>query len=406
MRPNFSEIKDREMPQSATELFEEFKGEFKAFTAANDQVISELKSTVDELSTEQVAKITTALTNIENLTANLQEIEQKVADSIQDGTQFPAQTVGEMVIASDAYKKLALNPGDTPENGTKLHVEANTITGQSGGDSDSTLVPADRKPGIIPGTFRMLRVRDLLTKVPTTSNAYEFTKEDTFVNNAAETAETAAKPETDLTFVPDNVHVRTIAHWITVSNQILADAPALKTYIDRRMMYGVELREEKQIVAGNGTGQNISGMTATGNFAAFTPTASETEIDGVNRAKEAIILGEYTPTGVLMNPADWFAIERLKTTDTAYLVGNPFGSITPILWGLPVVLSTSMAAGKFLVADFAGAYDLVERQSTVVEVGYKNDDFTKNLMTIRAEKRSALATLLPSAVRYGDLKAA
>jgi HK97 family phage major capsid protein len=165
----------------------------------------------------------------------------------------------------------------------------------------------------------------------------------------------------------------------------------------------VELREETQIISGNGTGQNISGMTKSGNYTAFTPSSGEQALDGVNRAKYKVIEADYMPTGILLNPTNWGAIERLKGSDNAYLVGNPFGTITPVLWGLPVVASNSMTAGKQLVADFATSYEYAERQSTVIDVGYVNEDFTKNLVTIRAEKRGALATIRPASAYYGDL---
>ena len=286
-----------------------------------------------------------------------------------------------------------------------MRVEANTLMGQEGSplENADTLVPTDRRPGITPGAFRTLRVKDLLPVIPTTSNAWQFVRELVFTNAAAETAEGAAKPETTLTFEDATVNIRTIAHFIKASNQILADAPALRAYVDTRLRYGVELREEQQIVAGDGTGQNISGMTLAANRTAFTPTTGETALDSVNRAKYAILGADYTPTGIIMNPADWGGIERLKDSQNAYLVGNPFGSIVPMLWGLPVAITNSMTVTNFLMADFMTSYEYIERQSTVVDIGYVNDDFTKNLVTIRAEKRGALASIRKASTRYGSL---
>ncbi len=106
---------------------------------------------------------------------------------------------------------------------------------------------------------------------------------------------------------------------------------------------------------------------------------------------------------MVMGPADWGAIERLKTSDDAYLIGNPFGGIVPVMWGLPVVITNQMTSGKFLMADFDGSYRHLSRQGTVIDVGYENDDFTKNLVTIRAERRDGLAVLRPASTRYGDL---
>lgn len=385
------------------EQFAEFK---TATAAAQVEIESTMSAQGAELATA-IASANDAVAKVDGIAANLIELEQKIADKAITGEHVAMASIGQIVVSSAEYKALGLGEGETPQNGFRLRVEANTITGQGGSPVENvdTLVPTDRRPGIVPGAFRSLRIRDLLTTVPTTSNAWQFVRELLFTNNAAETAEGAAKPETVLTFEDATVNIRTIAHFIKASNQILADAPALRAYIDGRMRYGVELREETQIIAGNGTGQNISGMTASGNFTAFTPTTGETAIDSMNRAKYQILGADYPPTGFLLNPSDWSAIERLKDTQGAYLVGDPFGQIVPMMWGLPVVASNSMVATNFMCADFATSYDYVERQNTVIDLGYVDDDFTKNLVTIRGEKRGALATVRPASTRYGALTA-
>ena len=286
-----------------------------------------------------------------------------------------------------------------------MDVQANTITGQEGSPPENSdiLVRPDRKAGIVAGAFRSLRVADLLVGIPTSSNAYEFTRELAFTNNAAETAEGAAKPESDLTFELVTVNVRTIPHYLKTSKQILEDAPRVAAYIDTRLRYGVDAREDLQLLVGDGTGQNISGMTIAANRTAFTPTSGDTALDSLNRAKYAIVGDDYAADGVIMNPADWGAIERLKTSTAEYVVGDPFGSITPVVWGLPVVLSNNMTSGSFQMADFARTYDHVKRSGTTVELGFENDDFTKNLVTMLAEKRAALATLRPASTRFGPL---
>jgi len=379
--------------------------EFRETQTAADASIQAMIAATDGEAKKAAEAAAAAVAKVEAVANDMMEIEQRIAESALAHNNVPFASIGQIVVMSPEYKALSIGAGQTPQNGFKLRVEANTITGQEGSPPENadTLVPTDRRAGIVPGAFRTLRVRDLIPTIPTTSNAWQFVRELLFTNSAAETAEGAAKPEAVLTFEDVTVNIRTIAHFIKASNQILADAPALRAYIDSRLRYGVELREEQQIVAGNGTGQNISGMTASGNYTAFTPTSGDTAIDSLNRAKYAILGADYIPTGTLMNPSDWGALERLKTTDAAYLVGNPFGMIMPMMWGLPVVASNSMTATKFLTADFQTSYEYAERQTTVVDIGYVNDDFTKNLVTIRAEKRGALATIRPASTRFGSL---
>lgn len=288
----------------------------------------------------------------------------------------------------------------------------NTIIGEGGSPQDpvDTLTPADRLSGIVPGAFRALNILDFVMTGRTTSNQIEYTRELAYTNAAAETAEAGAKPESTLTFELVNDPVRTIPHFLKASKQVLDDAPMLRSYIDRRLVHGVRNRLQTQILGGNGTSPNISGLNQSGRHTAFTPTTGENAIDSLNRAKYAVIAQDYEPNFIFMNPADWGTIERIKrgASDDGYVAGDGAGlsyiqgGMTPTIWGIPVVLSNSVASGKFYIGD-SSAFMLFVREDVNVNVGFENDDFTKNLVTILAEMRGALAVFTPAAVHYGDL---
>jgi len=67
---------------------------------------------------------------------------------------------------------------------------------------------------------------------------------------------------------------------------------------------------------------------------------------------------------------------------------TPGGLPSVFIWGVPVVESDSITAGEFLVADMT-RYNIRDLDGFQVSVGLENDDFTKNLVTIRGEKRLA-----------------
>ena len=115
-------------------------------------------------------------------------------------------------------------------------------------------------------------------------------------------------------------------------------------------------------------------------------------------------LAEYPATGHVMNPIDWTRIELLKDTTGRYIIGNPQGTTAPSLWGLPVVATAAIAQDKFLTGAFKLGAQLFDRWLARVEVATENeDDFIKNLVTILAEERLALAVYRPEAFIYGDL---
>jgi HK97 family phage major capsid protein len=394
-------------PEKLKQAFDEFKAaQVQAHEALVAMVKEQEKGTKEGL-VAAVAKAEKAAKDVQICADKIVALEQKLTGAILAGKESP-KSFGQILVEDPSYKAFASGSTNkcriTLKNG--FIVRNNTITGQSGSPAanSDTLVAADRRPGVIPGAFRALRVRDLIPQGNTVSNAVEFTRELLFTNNAAETAEGGSKSESVLTFELYSTPVVTIAHWIKVSRQILSDAPALVAYIENRLRYGVELREETQIVAGNGVGQNLIGITVSPNFTAFTPTSGDTAIDSVNRAVRALDAADYPANGIIMNPATWGAIERLKDENLGYLVGSPFGAIVPTLWGKPIALTSSMTANKLLVGAFDIAFLYLTREDTVVEMSESDDtNFQQNLITIRAEKRGALGGLRPASVLYGNL---
>lgn len=389
-------------PDDVGQLVTEVRNSMDQMKKDNTALMKELRDSTALAGTNSQAAVKAAeelAIKINGFANKVVEMEQKLADQVIKGKASP-ETLGEMVIKSESFKQFASGASN------RMTVKANTITGQTGSPptNSDTLVAPQRLAGIVPGAFRLLRVRDIVPQGNTTSNAVEFTRELAWTNDAAETAEGADKPESDLTFELVSTPVRTIAHFIRVSKQVLDDAPALASYIDTRLRYGVEYRYDAQLLNGDGTGQNISGMTDSGNYTAFTPATGDTALDSINRAIYAVIAADYAATGIIMNPADWGALERLKDNEERYILGNPQGVLGPVLWGLPVVVTNAMTAGKFLVASFNIAYQVWNRTGTVVEMFEQDaDNVTKNLLTVRAENRGCLASYRPASTQYGSL---
>lgn len=398
------------------EIVAELKKGFEDFKAKQSQATEDIKALMKEQENGTKESIKAAVEKaeltakeVQSLADRLVEAEQKLVAGIKSGKEAP-RSLGALVLESDEYKAFAAGKTSKIRIETKqgITVQANTISGQGGSpvENQDTLVPAQRVPGIVPGAFRQLRVRDLIPGGNTSSNMIEFTRELAFTNNAAETAEGGSKPESSLTFELATAPVRTIAHWIKVTKQVISDAPALMSYIDTRLRYGVELRVDQQLMSGNGTGQNLIGMNISPNMTAFTPTSGDSALDTINRQKYALLSADYAATGLILNPTDWGNIERSKVgaSDDRYVIGDPRSAMGPFLWGLPVVVSNSQTAGKLTIAAFNIAFQVWQREGVIVEMTDSNDtDFQKNLITIRAEERLALAGYRPASVKYGSL---
>jgi len=362
---------------------EKFEGQL----AEKGKVDTETKGEVRELS-EQYKQIAATLSDLAQKQVSLAALPPAILSA------------GQEFVASQAYKDFAASGGSMGSGRVRLEVK-NTVTAVSG----TTTFP-DQKPGIIPGSFIPLTVRAALTSIPVSSNQVNTLRELAWTNSAAEVSQGAAKNESDITFEPYDVSIKTVAHWIKISNQLLADAPAVVAYIDTRLRDGLAQRVDNQLINGNGTSPNISGLTDSGNYTAYTPTSDDNLIDAINRLKWTMWAAGEMADVVIVNPADWGAMERTRETTTGgqgqYLYGMPGFAAGMNPFGMRIVVTPYLAAGKIIMGSLNRSAMVYNRSGAVVEMGFVNDDFTKNLVTIRAEERLALACERPAGIRYGS----
>lgn len=336
------------------------------------------------------------------------DLSQQMLDGFKSAQPQHVLSAAEEFVQSEKFKAFAAGNGEISRvrlelkrNLTGVHAVKSTTIGGS-----ATVFPM-QMPGVIPGGFVPLRVRDALVTVPVSSNQVNSLRESAWTNSAAEASEGSLKKESDITFDNYDVPIRTIAHWLKVSKQLLDDAPAIVAYIDTRLRDGLGQRVEKQIIAGDGTSPNISGLTDSGNFTAYTSTSTDNLVDAINRAKYAQWALGFPPDLVIVNPADWGAMERERegAGSGMYLYGMPGMNAGMNPFGIRVVLSTYVSAGYFIIGSFAQTVVLYERQGAVVEMGYSDDDFTRNLVTLRGEERLGLGIERPTAILYGQYNA-
>jgi len=391
---------------------EQLAGEVKA---AFDAKVDQVKAIADEAlgkaakgedlsaATKQLAD--EALVGMNEAKARLDELEQKIARKGPDD-QNAHQSIGQQVVASEEIKSFLESKVSRGRASVEVKAIISSLTTDAAGSVGDLIVP-DRLPGIIVPGQRRLTVRDLLTPGRTASTSVQYVKETGFTNAAATVAETtgALKPQSDIKFDIATTSVTTIAHWVLATRQILDDVPMLQSYIDGRLRYGLALVEENQLLNGGGTGTDLHGIyTQASAFAApITIPATVTKIDVLRLAMLQAALAELPTTGAVMHPTDWASIELLKETSGAYLIGNPQGTLSPTLWGIPIVTTQAIAQDKFLTGAFRLGAQIFDRWDARVEISTEDDqNFRKNLVTILAEERLGLAVYRPEAFIKGD----
>ena len=239
----------KQLAADITKSVSDKMGELSQWRAKHDESLAAFGKATDE----QKNAIASISKEIEGLNARLTDLMQKSARP--EGNVPAARSLGQQVIESDRFK--AFQAGGFRGRTGNIPVLLGALTTDNGG---GVLVEPQRLPGIrMPGQLP-LRVRDLLAVGTTSSNAIEFVREKTFTNNAAAVAENTKKPESVIEFEQDSTTVKTLAHWIPASRQILDDVSQLQSYIDARMLYGLNLVEDNQLMNGDGTGANLKGL--------------------------------------------------------------------------------------------------------------------------------------------------
>lgn len=353
------------------------------------KVSSDTKTALDNIGIQQL-----------EFADRLRVIEQK---SVSKPDAPHNQSIGETFVKNEQYVSFQKTER---RGGMRLEVK-NTVTNAIG----STF--SERRPGIVEGAFRVFTIEDLLTNIPTTAPSIDWVRENVFTNNAAETAEGVVKPQSNLTFSTGTMPVSTVAHWIKITRQLALDNSALAAYINRRMIYGVNLRTENQLVAGNGTAPNLNGLTNTGNFTPHGYTSASLTALGLSPTNRFDLIGkmmgdaalaDYPADVVVLNTGDWWTMRLAKDAQGRYILGDPGSVVAPALFGRPVVASNAMVAGNVWVGSLSQAATLHNREGVIVELSDSDENnFQLNLITIRAERRLALTVEKPAAARYGLL---
>lgn len=355
----------------------------------------ETKASVDKMATEL-----NAMREAEKpLKAALGELEQHVAQMPLSNAAKVVETVGQVVINSEALKTFSASV----EGGKRLSIPVNAAL-LSTGVADGVVEP-QRLPGIDTTPKQRLFIRDLIAPGRTGAPAIFWVQQTGFTNAAKVVAEGTTKPYSDIQFATKITPVTTIAHMFKASKQILDDFAQLQSTVDAEMRYGLKYVEEQEILFGDGTGVHLHGIVPQATaFAGAFEVEQQNGIDDLRLAMLQAQLARFPASGHVLHFIDWAKIELTKDTLGRYILANPAALTGPTLWGLPVVATEAPAfQGKFLTGAFNAAAQLFDREDANVVISTENaDDFEKNMISIRCEERLALAVKRPEAFIYGS----
>lgn len=250
---------------------------------------------------------------------------------------------------------------------------------------DKNVVTAARTP---------LVVRDLFAAEQISGSTLMYLVEGALQGAPAVTTEGAEKPQIHFADpTPKTVSLAKVACHIKESDEYINDYPFLASAINGRLLYELGLVEQNKLV----TDLLATTGIQTGTYAS---TGTATDIaDAILQAAMDVQSGSgFAADGILINPADWYILRVGKYNNGTYYGGGYFGEQSiPNIWGIPVCVSTAVTSGTVVVGAFKTCGSVVANGGVSVEaVNTNEDDFVKNLMTIRAEERLALAVRRPA----------
>lgn len=368
------------------------------------QLLTDTKAEVDKLLVEQTALKGQLNEARARLTTAEQELVKKTATPDADARK----TVGQRLVADEKFKAFAAGGSGSVRGKFRFAVQASTTSIDYPATSPSIVEP-QRLPGIQVAPKQRLFVRDLLSSGTTGAPAIFWVQQTGFTNQARVVSEGTKKPESDIAYDSKITPVTTIAHLFKASKQILDDFKQLQSDVDREMRYGLKYVEEQELLFGDGTGVHLHGLVpqATAFDPAFT-VPHHNQIDDIRLAMLQSQLARLPATGIVMHFIDWARTELTKNENGDYIFANPMRVAGPNLWGLPVVpTEIAQFEGNFLTGPFQGGAQIYDREEINVEIATENnDDFEKNMLTMRCEERVALAVFRPEGFIYGPFSTA
>jgi HK97 family phage major capsid protein len=348
---------------------------------------------------------------VKSLRRRMDELEA-ASRRLPQGRFGSSDSIGQRFIASEACKNFKAGQQSSSaavDIGSFFERKAGEITGASLGDLPAYAYPAHRVPELIGPPLIQPRVRDLLPVLPLSVGAVEFVRQASATNLAAVQDEenVAAKAQSALSMEAITTAVKTIAHWLPASRQIISDAPALAGFVDAFLLKGLADVEDEELLNGDGTSTHLTGLLTDPDIQLLTQGADDNAADAIRKAMLLVEVLGYQASGIILNPNDWAAIELLKDEQGRYLFAQPQQRTLRQLWGVPVALSIALDEGAFCTGALDRAACIWDREQSTVRVSDQHSDFfTKNLVAILAEERLALTVFRPEAIVLGTFTGA
>lgn len=309
--------------------------------------------------------------------------------------------------ASEKMGSYVLQPKSFSLLGNMLHQKADTMVPAS--NLTNQVTPVQRMAGVFYDPDRATHLRDNMNVIPTSTDTIYYITETMDTNATQVTAPGADKGQSEVSLTQNSMAMRKISTYVRLAQEMLDDIPGMSAYLTARFMKKLKVKEDQQILYGTNLSNQLRGITGVAQAYdgdEIKVGASIQRIDILRAAIAQARVDEYTPSLIVLHPTDVLKIDLLKASDYQYIHNGIFGQ-RPMIAGVPILETTAINSGEFLVGDFRLGATLWDRMQAVVKFGDQDqDNFIKNIVTVVFEERLCQTVERPNAFVYGAFSTA
>jgi HK97 family phage major capsid protein len=358
--------------------------------AAKEEINGNVDVKVKETETRLQEEISSAKGTSQKALEKVEELEKKAMTAGIGGApslkSYENQVAEKLVQHKDKLKS---------SGGSRFSFELETkAVGNMGSSTNLTgsyFVAPQTVPGVVLQPFNQVHMRNLLTTGTTGSNVVRYVRDLGGEGGPAATAEAATKPQMDRDLQIFDANVRKIATYLRVPEEMIEDIEYLTSFLTNIGTEETLAVEDTQILYGDGTGQNLSGLfTNATAFADLGVVTSPNRFDVLRSAQTQLRIAKRTPNFAIVNPLDYFLMTSAKDSTNNYILQGGGNGLVPSLDGVPIYQMNQVVSGDFLVGDSRAAQIFFRSNITVRFYEQDQDNAIKNLVTIVIEERLAL----------------
>lgn len=382
-----------EMKAALAEETKAFKDSLKDFSSKEDmkKALSDFQADIEKKFEGQVDQ-----KEFEKLEKAIEKQGEALAAMKLNGGNAPEKTLKEILIENkEEIDKMV-------ENGGSGRIEIKTTTKAISGASVTSDTQAYIAPGL-PGEIHrgIPYLRNLFQVVTLGSNSHGSVKwyeQLAATNNASTTAGDPRSVGTasNLTWVEKNISGKRIVDWLKIGMDSLKDVDFVLGEIQRLVERNMRLKENDQLLNGDGTGNNIKGIISYAKPLVTLGGGNITNpniVDMVGKIVTQIVngqMGAANPNYCVVNRVDTDKLRFAKTTQGAYVFPQfAMGTGMNTMAGVPAVENPLVSANTLLAGDFSLA-TLYVWDDLVIEIAQIEDDKKTGMTTILAYTRENL----------------